>query len=67
MEIIYLLILILAILAFLFFTFHFQWSIKELRDICSNESCYLKLIQLIFVLLIFGSFAILLIDTLIHR
>ena len=40
---------------------------KEIRDICENESGYMKLIQLIFVMLVLISFFILLIFNLVFR
>ena len=45
---------------------NFRWFTKEIRSICENERGYIKLIQLIFVMLILASFFILLIYDLIN-
>ena len=46
---------------------NFKWIIKESRSICENEGGYIKLMQLIFVLLVLASFFVLLVYNLIYR
>ena len=68
MELIYFLSMICILLIILIFLMtNFKWIIKELRWICKNESGYIKLIQLVFIMLIFGSFFILLIYNIFYR
>jgi len=44
-----------------------RWITKEVRSICENESGYVKLIQLLFILLVFVSFFLLLVYNIIYR
>lgn len=67
MEIKFLLLLCVFLIVLIFLMRNFKWIIKEIRNICEDESGYVKLIQLIFVLLVLTSFFILLIYNLIYR
>jgi|TARA_B100001971_G_C18112670_1_gene495083 L-cystine uptake protein TcyP (sodium:dicarboxylate symporter family) len=68
MELIQALLLISILLIVLIFLMtNFKWIIRELRDICQDEGGYIKLIQLIFVLLVFASFFVLLVYNLFYR
>jgi uncharacterized protein YneF (UPF0154 family) len=46
---------------------NFKWITNEIRCICKDESGYVKLIQLMFVVLVFTSFFILLVYNLINE
>ena len=68
MELIQALLLISILLIVLIFLMtNFKWIIRELRDICQDEGGYIKLIQLIIVLLVFASFFVLLVYNLFYR
>ena len=64
MENIFLLLLCILLLITLFLILNFKWIVKETRSICEDESGYVKLIQLFFILLVLFSFFILLIHSL---
>lgn len=51
----------------IFLIINFNWLLKELRSICQDESGYIKLIQLIFILLVLASFLILLVFSIVHE
>lgn len=57
--------IILIVIIFLMRNLH--WIISQIRSICENEVGYIKLIQLVFVLLVFSSFLLLLIYNLIYK
>lgn len=67
MTIRFLLVLCTFLIILIFLMINFRWSIREVRSICENESGYVKLIQLVFVLLVFTSFLVLLIYNIIYR
>ena len=62
-----LLLLCIFLIVLIFLMRNLKWIITELRSICENESGYIKLMQLVFVLLVLSSFFILLIYNLIYR
>jgi len=55
------------LIVLIFLMNNLKWIIKELRNVCEDESGYIKLIQLVFVLLVLASFFGLLIYNLIYR
>ena len=57
----------IVLIVIIFLMTNLSWITKEIRDICENESGYMKLIQLIFVMLVLISFFILLIFNLVFR
>mgnify|MGYP001559399614 CR=1 FL=1 len=68
MELIgFLLLLCIFLIVLIFLMRNFKWIVIELRNICENESGYIKLMQLVFVLLVLSSFFGLLIYNLIYR
>ena len=67
MNIIILIITCIALIILNFTLRNFKWIVKEIRNICKDETGYIKLIQLLFVLMIFGSFITLLIYNFFHR
>ena len=68
MELIrFLLLLCTTLIVLIFLMRNTLWIIKEIRNICEDESGYVKLIQLIFVLLVLASFFILLVYNIIYR
>ena|SRR3989344_5368 len=68
MELIgFLLLSCIFLIVLIFLMNNLKWLTRELRSICEDESGYIKLIQLIFVLLILSSFFGLLIYNLIYR
>jgi len=67
MEIEFLLLLIIFLVVLLFLINNLKWIIGEIRNICKDESGYIKLIQLIFVLLVLSSFFILLIYNIMYK
>jgi len=68
MELIKFLLLFCAFLIILIFLMvNSKWIIRELRSICQDEIGYIKLIQLVFVLLILVCFFILLIENIFNK
>lgn len=68
MELIsFLLLLCLFLIVLIFFMRNIKWIITELRSICEDERGYVKLMQLVFVLLVLTSFFGLLIYNMIYR
>tara|TARA_Y100000031_G_C8121897_1_gene338620 strand:+ start:74 stop:478 length:405 start_codon:yes stop_codon:yes gene_type:complete len=63
----FLLLICTLLLVIIFLIANFRWIIREIRSICKDETGYIKLIQLIFVLLVFGSFFILLVYNLLFQ
>lgn len=57
----------ITLIIVIFLIRNLAWIIKEMRDICENESGYMKLIQLLFVILVLISFFVLLVFNLIFR
>ena len=55
------------LIVLIFLIRNLKWIISELRCICENESGYVKLVQLIFVILILASFFALLVYNFIFR
>ena len=63
----FLLLLCTFLIVLTFLILNFKWIIREIRSICKDESGYVKLIQLIFIVLVLLSFFILLIYNLVYR
>ena len=57
------LLLVIILIALIFIMRNLHWIVSEVRSICRDESGYVKLIQLMFVVLVLGSFFLLLIYT----
>ena len=67
MGINFLLLLCIFLIVLIFSMRNFKWVISEIRGICEDESGYVKLIQLMFVGLVFTSFFMLLVYNLINK
>jgi len=67
MEIRFLLLACIVLIILIFLMRNLRWITKEVRSICENESGYVKLIQLLFILLVFVSFFLLLVYNIIYR
>ncbi len=67
MGLIILLLASVLLIVLIFLMRNIKWVVKEVRSVCENESGYVKLMQLAFVTLIFGSFSILLIYNLFFK
>jgi magnesium-transporting ATPase (P-type) len=57
----------IVLIIIIFLIRNLEWITKEIRNICEDESGYMKLIQLIFVILVLASFFILLVFNLVFR
>lgn len=62
-----LLLIGIFLIVLIFLMKNLEWLLKELRSICQDESGYVKLIQLVFILLVLSSFLVLLVFSIVHE
>lgn len=61
MELVTLMLLAVFLITWIFFLRRFEWTIKEIRSICERPSGYIKLAQLLFLMMVTVSFVALLV------